>query len=142
MTITIYTDASSQRNGMGYAWLAVNQIGITIAQGTVRIPSQLNPNYGSTTAEAIGLAIAKKETEHIENREFHSDSQSLVLMLQGKSHTQNQQLTNLLHIIGKLTVKFDNTSNGIKTADKLSKRAIIGQTQSSHKLLKELQKTD
>ena len=52
MTITIYTDASSQRNGMGYAWLAVNQIGITIAQGTVRIPSQLNPNYGSTTATA------------------------------------------------------------------------------------------
>lgn len=122
-TTQIFCDASvNRKRGMGFAWIAV-QNSQMIAEGGGRIPTAENPDFGSTTAEAIGLYAAHLQTVHLENRQFFCDSQSLAHLIQTRKQSANQRLAKLLQVIpNTVYLQFENQSPYIKIVDNRSKR--------------------
>ena len=88
-TTHIFSDASvNRKRGMGFSWVAV-QGDKVVARGGGRIPTSENPDFGSTTAEAIGLLSAYKATAELPNRQFFCDSESLTKTLWQNHVSQN-----------------------------------------------------
>ena len=118
---------------MGFAWIAVQGNHI-IAEGGGRIPTSENPDFGSTTAEAIGLVSAYQSTQHLPGRQFFCDSESLADLTRTRHQTTNPRLARLLQAL-PVTVKFENQSPHIKTVDNRSKRPNLYESVRVEKLL-------
>jgi hypothetical protein len=105
---------------MAFAWIAAQGTKV-IAEGGGRIPTSENPDFGSTTAEAIGMLAAYKATEAMPNRKFYCDSESLCDLTRSRKVSSNQTLAKLIHCI-PITAEFNNTSEHINHVDRMSKR--------------------
>ena len=120
----IFSDASvNRKRGMGFSWVAV-QGDKVIAKGGGRIPTSENPDFGSTTAEAIGLLSAYKATADLPNRQFFCDSESLATLTRTRKPSGNQLLAKLVQCI-PVNVQFNNQSPFIHMVDSQSKRSHV-----------------
>ena len=123
METLVFCDASVHRHrGMGFAWVAVVD-GQKVAQGGGRITICENPDFGSTTAEAIGMLAAVKATEQYPNRVFFSDSESLALLTLKRKPSANARLAKMVEKLP--LIQFNNQSPFLKEVDRCSKKSHI-----------------
>ena len=88
--VSIYVDASVRasnlhHSGMAYAWVAVDDMGNILQVHADFISAEQNPTFDNNIAEGLALIAAYTETCHYSNRQFFSDSQTMVNQVQTPS---------------------------------------------------------